>query len=178
MQHARIQDGIVVEIIAETEHALSERFHPDYVATLIPASGEVETGMSWDGSAFGPPPAAAVPPLDLVAYAANRRWQREVGGITVGDVPVATDDRSKIMIVGARAAAAADPGWTTVWLGSDGVAYPLDAEAMVAISDAVQRHVSASFAAFSEVKAAIDAGTLTTAAMVDAAFTTLLEVGP
>lgn len=126
-------------------------------------------GWSWDGTAANPPDAVAI---DLVAYAADRRWQREVGGITVSAIPIATDDRSKLMIAGARLAAMADPEWTTPWHGADGGIYPLDAAAIVAISDAVSAHVQATFTAFATVKAAIASGTITTTAEIDAAFQT------
>jgi hypothetical protein len=124
-------------------------------------------GWGWDGeAAIAPPP----PAVDLVAYAADARWRKEVGGITIAGVPVATDDRSKLMITGARVAAMADSGWSTVWHGSDGLTYPVDAAAMVVISDAVQAHVNAGFATFATVKAAIAADTITTTAEIDAAF--------
>ncbi|MGO4287486.1 DUF4376 domain-containing protein [Bosea sp. TAB14] len=84
---------------------------------------------------------------------------------------MATDDRSKLMITGARVAAMADPNWSTVWHGSDRGTYPVEAAAMVAISDAVQTHVSGTFQAFAAVKAAIGAGEITTASEIDAAFT-------
>lgn len=106
----------------------------------------------------------------LIAYAADLRWRLEVGGIIVAGVPVATDDRSKVMITGARVAAAADPDWTTVWHGADGATYPIDAPAMIAISNLVQAHVNAGFATFAAVKAAIDAGEVTTEAEINAAF--------
>lgn len=106
----------------------------------------------------------------LVAYAADKRWQTEVGGIVIGGVPVSTDDRSKIMIMGARVAAAADAGWATVWHGADGQTYPLNATQMVAISNAVEAHVNATFATFASVKADIDEGDITTLAEIDAAF--------
>ncbi len=35
----------------------------------------------------------------LVAYAADKRWRVETGGISVGGIDVATDDRSKLMIM-------------------------------------------------------------------------------
>ncbi|SEL39324.1 protein of unknown function [Bosea lupini] len=107
---------------------------------------------------------------ELLAYAASTRWQKEVGGVVVAGVPVATDDRSKLMITGARIAAMLDPEWSTIWHGSDQNTYPIDATAMIAISDDVQAHVNATFATFAAVKAAIDAGTITTTAEVDAAF--------
>lgn len=105
----------------------------------------------------------------LIAFAAEMRWQREVGGMVAGGVPIATDDRSKLMIAGARLAALANPGWSTRWQGRDGQSYAVDAEAILAISLAVEAHVNAAFARFAEVKDEIDAGTLTTPAQVEAA---------
>ncbi|GAU80563.1 DUF4376 domain-containing protein [Bosea sp. BIWAKO-01] len=110
-------------------------------------------------------------PVNLIAYAAELRWLVEIGGIAVAGVPVATDDHSKIMIMDARVAAAADPDWTTVRHGADGNTYPVNATAMALISDGVQAHASATFQTFARVKAAIEAGTISTAAEVDAAFT-------
>jgi hypothetical protein len=83
---------------------------------------------------------------------------------------VATDDRSKLMITGARVAASLDPNWSTVWHGADGNSYSVNAAAMIAISDAVQQHVNAGFATFATVKTDIEAGVTTTLAEVDAAF--------
>ncbi len=110
------------------------------------------------------------PRTRLVSYAANRRWLRETGGTVVGGVPIATDDRSKIMIMGARVAAAADPNWETVWHGADGQTYPLNAPSMIAVSNAVEAHVNAIFAIFAGLKADIEAGEITSYAEIDAAF--------
>lgn len=110
---------------------------------------------------------AAARKAGLIAYASSVRWQREVGGIIVADVPVATDDRSKMMIIGARVAAMADPAWSTIWHGADGDTYPVDAAAMVAISDAVHAHVNASFATFASIKAAIESGEVSTEAEIE-----------
>lgn len=153
---------------------------------LLPAgAAALNSGFAYDGEALFVPPEheaavsaiVAVPDWQdsaakaaLVAYAADRRWRLEVGGILVGSVPVATDDRSKLMITGARVAAMADAAWSTVWHGADGATYPVDAAAMIAISDQVQAHVNAGFATFASVKAAIEAGTITTTAEIDLAF--------
>jgi len=110
------------------------------------------------------------PPVDLVAHAADKRWQKEVGGIEVAGIPVATDDRSKAMIIGARLAADADPAWSTMWVGADGAVYPIDAVAIVAISDAVQAHVNACFTLYAGVKAEIDNGDIASVEQIDAAF--------
>jgi hypothetical protein len=170
---ARIQDGVVVEVTQlPAGLGLEEAFHPD--AGFVEATSATVVGMLFDG-AFHPAPAPEPRGeveirADLMAHAADRRWRIETGGILVAGVPVATDDRAKIMIMGARVAASADPAWSTVWHGSDGETYPLDAGAMIAVSNAVEAHVNATFATFATIRAGILAGTLTTTAAIDAAF--------
>ncbi|WP_066473996.1 DUF4376 domain-containing protein [Bosea sp. WAO] len=102
----------------------------------------------------------------LIDYARERRWQVEVGGIVVGGVPIATDQESQGKILGAYVAASRNPDWTTLW---DSV-HPLDAATMLAIGDAVQSHINASFTVRGDVLAAIAAGTITTREEIDAAF--------
>lgn len=106
----------------------------------------------------------------LSAYARDLRWRKEIGGIIVAGVPVATDDRSKIMIVGARVAAQADPAWQTVWQGADGNAYPINASALIAISDAVHEHVNSTFRTLATVLEAVATEAITTEDEVDQAF--------
>lgn len=168
---ARIADGIVAEIIALPEGVdIASAFHGSIVAACRPCGPDVTQGWVVDGDDMVAPLAPTVTQDQLLAYAADRRWRREVGGILVGTVPVATDDRSKIMIMGARVAAAASPDWETVWHGADGQTYPINAAAMIAISNAVEAHVNATFATFATVKAEIEAGEITTLAEIDAEF--------
>ena len=115
-------------------------------------------------------PAPQVSNDTLLAYAASKRWETETGGITINGVKVATDDRSKLMIMGAYAAAQANPNYTTQWVGSDGVAATLDATQVIAMGNAVQAHVAKCFATYVGIQAAIPAGTTTTYDQVDAAF--------
>lgn len=107
---------------------------------------------------------------DLSAHAAQSRWEKETGGFTLNGMHIATDDRSKIMISGARVAAEADPNFTTQWKGADGAFVTLDAAMIMAISNAVSTHVSNCFALEAQVLAQIEAGTITTAAEIDAVF--------
>lgn len=109
---------------------------------------------------------------ELLAYAAMRRWEKEVGGVTVSGVAVATDDRSKQMILGARIAAVADGTFTTQWVGSDGSIVSLNATQIIAISNAVLAHVQACFSTFATVEAAVNATppTITARAAIDTAF--------
>lgn len=107
---------------------------------------------------------------DLNTYASFKRWLKEINGITVSTVPVATDDRSKMMVMGARLAAQANPAFNTPWVGSDGNAYPLTAAQVIAISDAVQAHVANCFATYATIKPQIDSGAITATAQIDTAF--------
>ncbi len=86
----------------------------------------------------------------LTTYAANKRWEKEVGGITVSGMLVATDDRSKLMIAGARTAADADEDFTTPWAVGDTIV-ELDATQIIALSDAVLAHVQNCFSIFATV---------------------------
>jgi hypothetical protein len=135
------------------------------------ASEDALPGWTWTPEAGCQPPQPEPPTAaELIAYARNRRWQIEVGGKTVAGVPIATDDRAKIMIIGARFAASLDANWQTVWQGTDGNGYPVDAATMVTISDAIHQHVNATFATLAAVLAAITAETITTKEEIDQAF--------
>lgn len=106
----------------------------------------------------------------LHTYAADKRWQLETGGITVSGIQVATDDRSKMMIMGARMAAQNKPSWSTKWVGKNGTVHTVNAAAVTTMSDAVQEHVNKVFTAYDGIKAQIEAGSLATPAQIDAAF--------
>ena len=149
------------------------------VAAIMRETGQIIAGdeglagarldPAWaGGAAVLTAPAPDMP--SLLAYAADRRWQIETGGIRVGDVPIATDDRAKLMIIGSRVAAAADPDWSTEWLAEDGETYSVDAAAMILIADAVQAHVNRVFTAFAGIRTAILAGSITSTPAVDDAF--------
>lgn len=118
------------------------------------------------------PPPVPQPPTkrELLDYAADLRWQREVGGIMVGDMFVATDDRSKLLLQGARTAADADPDHVEGWKTSSGAWVDLDATTIVALSNAVRAHVSSCFALERSVAAQIEAEVITTLAEIELAF--------
>ncbi|WP_158259802.1 DUF4376 domain-containing protein [Phyllobacterium phragmitis] len=133
-------------------------------------------GWRWDGMTLvsHEPPSA---PVDLVAYTAQKRWETEVGGIVVNGLIVATDDRSKIMISGARVAAQSNPEFTTDWKSQDGTFVTIDAAAVVAISDAILAHVSGCFSIEAAIIADIMAGVITAPAEIDAVFLNGLSQG-
>lgn len=164
MRIAIIEDGQVARVISAGENW--QDIFPDVEGV---ASETANVGDAWDGAEFVAPPIPAPTIDELKAYAAARRWQVETGGILVEGIHVATDDRSKVLIAGARLAAQADPSFTTKWAALDGSVHELTAAQVIAISDAVLTHVKAAFATFAEVSSDIAAASITTFAQIDAA---------
>mgnify|MGYP001055549073 CR=1 FL=1 len=150
----------VIEVEPESDFELPDKL-------LIEHQPGVGVGWSYvDGRFVAPEPAA----VDLLAYAAQKRWEKEVGGTEVAGMPVFTDDRSKTLIMGARQAADADPAFTTQWKTAAGAFITLDAAMIMAISNAVLAHVAACFAREAAVIAAIEDETISSTAEIDSAF--------
>lgn len=165
-RYARIAGGAVAELF-ETTGEITKMFHPALIWVEAPAT--VQLGDLYDGGVFSKPVVAAPTKPELSAYAADKRWRVETGGIVVSGVSVATDDHSKMMIMGARIKADRDAAFTTQWKVASGDFVTIDAATIIAISDAVLSHVDACFAAEALVLEQITAGTITTRAQVDAA---------
>jgi len=106
----------------------------------------------------------------LRAHAAQKRWEKEVGGISLNGMKISTDDRSKIMISGARASADADPSFETVWKVSDNEFITLKAPAIIGISNAVLDHVSELFALEQSVIGFINSDKIKTYERIDEIF--------
>lgn len=164
---ARLDGEIVAEIVEIADDlSITDAFHPSLI--FVACDETTAVGMRYADGAFAEvepdPPTRA----ELLAYAAEKRWRIETGGITVAGASIDTSRDSQAMITGAYAFSQANPedpikykaasGWVT-----------LDAATMAAIATAVGSHVQASFAAEEAVDAAILAGTITTVAGVDAA---------
>ena len=116
------------------------------------------------------PEQAVDPKQALTLYAADKRWQKETGGFEFNGLHIATDDRSKIMIAGAREAAKANPDFTAPWVTTTGEIALLDAAAIIAISDAVGAHVNNVFGIYLQVLPQILDGAITDRSQIDAAF--------
>lgn len=117
--------------------------------------------------AHDPDKAAAV---DLAAYAKAARDRHENGGITVGGVPVATDDRSKTLLTGARLRVEKDATLVTSFAAADGHVYPLTAAMILAVSDAIGAFVAELFEAYASIMGEITAGSIKTTDEIDARF--------
>lgn len=112
-----------------------------------------------------PPPTSE----ELKALAATLRWQREAGGVTVQGAVIDTSRESQALINGAFNLAKDDPDTIIRFKAAAGFV-TLDAATMIAIGRAVAHHVQACFAQEGDVVDAIEAGTITTFAQIEAEF--------
>lgn len=124
-----------------------------------------------------PPPSVD----DLLAHAAQRRWEVETGGITVAGAPIRTDEKSQNKITGAVILLDKDQALDEVdWEAQPEVWVTADRATMEAVGLAVGRHVQACFSALRQIQAAIRATppTITTLAEIDAAFAAAVAPPP
>ncbi|NVM41956.1 DUF4376 domain-containing protein [Ochrobactrum intermedium] len=111
------------------------------------------------------------PGMTLQEYAAAKRWEREVSGTIWNGWPVLSDRESQSKIIAEAVAiekgerADGDP-----WKFADGEFRPLTNEQMDDLAAAVRLHVRNSYGIEARVLAAIEAGSITTEAQIDAAF--------
>ncbi len=157
-------------------------FQEAYVGKLFTLSSTHDGELSithWDEAALGMPQptiaqiaeiVAQPEPIDLVAYAKDARWKKEIGGLSTSGLQIATDDRSKQLLLGARVAADSDPDFTASWVTLDGSVHELNAAQIISISNAVLAHVNQCFNVFSSVEKGIADGKITTAMQIDVAF--------
>ncbi|MBP2310158.1 DUF4376 domain-containing protein [Azospirillum melinis] len=91
------------------------------------------------------------------AVATDLRWQKETAGILINGMQVATDDRSKTLILGKRAKGRENPDMAFRWKAASGAWVELTGAQIIAIADAVADHVQACFDREGDLHDAIDA---------------------
>jgi len=96
------------------------------------------------------------------AQIAARRYEAEIAGTIVGGMPIATDDRSKLLINGAALRANRSSDYVLRWKTSSGFV-DLSADQVLAVADAVSEHVQACFDREDALLAAVADGTITDA---------------
>jgi len=109
------------------------------------------------------------PSVDLVAYASNKRWEKETGGIEIDGAIIDTSVESQNRINGAYNYALENPAKNVSFKAASGWVQ-LSAEEMIAIGRAVGDHVQGMFALERAIAAEIASGTITTVEQIDAAF--------
>ena len=106
----------------------------------------------------------------LLAEAGAARYQLEQSGFTINNFTLATDDRSKLMLMGAKALAEAEPDYTTQWANPDGTTVELNGAIVKDLAMTVAKFVDSCFAIYSEVAKKIETGEITTKSQVRDAF--------
>ena len=144
--------------------------NPDATEADIAATRERALN-SWAGIDAPLPPDA--PPLSpegakaaLVAYASNRRWLSETGGLTFSGVRIPTDDRAKLLLLGASQSMADGSSAPLVIAGV--VCGVFTKAQFAAINTAVVAHVQSTFPVLASAITGINSGSITTTAEIDA----------
>lgn len=110
-------------------------------------------------------------PEEFMHYAADKRWQKEVGGTLWNGLPVHTDRESQSKIIAERLAIEAgerdDPDY---WKFADGVFRQVSNEDFTSLASAVRQHVRDCFALEGQVLALITTGVITTTEQIDLVF--------
>lgn len=100
------------------------------------------------------------PVIDWPSLIADRRWQVEVAGVTVGGIQIETDDRSKLLINGAALRANRNADYVLRWKTPTGF-IDLTATQVLAVADAVCEHVQLCFDREDELLCAVADGSIT-----------------
>jgi hypothetical protein len=164
-------DAVLIDMdVTRDDETFPFTYAPDDNA---PFSNEVrallQTGSYAIEAYAEPVPDAAA----LRAYAAVTRWRKEIAGISVGGLNVATDDRSKALIQGAYLQAQRDPAFTAQWKTAAGAFATIGAAQIEAVALAVAAHIQVCFGKEAEVVQAIDNHVIDSFAQIDAAFDAL-----
>lgn len=129
MAYFKVEKGVVVQKQSYAEDGFIEG--PD----------DVFCGYTYKSGKFAGPK-TTIP--DWPALIAARRYEAETGGIVLGGLPIAKEDRSKLLINGAALRASRDSSYTLHWKTLEGF-IDLPAEQVLIMADAVSDHVQACF---------------------------------
>jgi hypothetical protein len=128
--------------------------------TLV-QSDTAATGDLWDGATFTKPPkwaSLAEGKAAQIEALAAKRYSVEIGGTTIGGVPIATDRDTQSKLVAIRILAKEDNAYTVRWKTSAGFV-TLDAATIIAVADGVRAFVQAAFDREATLIDAIEAAT-------------------
>jgi len=170
LRYADPQGALIDMDVTRGDETFPFTYAPDDDA---PLSNEVRALLQAGGYTIEtyaePMPDAAA----LHAYAAVARWRKEIAGISVSGLNVATDDRSKALIQGAYLQAQRDPAFTAQWKTASGAFVTIGAAQIEAVAIAVAAHIQACFAKEAAVAADIDNQVIDTFTQIDAVFDAL-----
>lgn len=151
-------DGVLAgSIQADPMAGIPERSTPTAPPKVKAGTVVVWTGSGWavtDKVPEAPTPSQA----EQLAAIAAKRFTVETGGITVQGLPIDTSRDSQNLITGAALAADRDPAYSVKWKTAGGFV-ELSATQLLALADAVRKHVQACFNREADLADAVDDGT-------------------
>ncbi|CUX59990.1 DUF4376 domain-containing protein [Agrobacterium tumefaciens] len=99
---ARVEEGAVIEVVKlDKGTEITDAFHPDIAVQLKTCADNVSPGWGYDGKNFKAPETALPTKVELLAYAAIKRFEIETGGIVVNGARMDTSRNSQSMIANA-----------------------------------------------------------------------------
>lgn len=141
-----------------------ETWYAGYGQPVVIAALGVPEGLT-ETEPEAPPPTIA----ELKLAAADKRWRVETGGVSAdlgaGPMTIPSDDRAKMLLLGASVSMTNEATGPYV---VNSVSVTLTGAQFKALYAAIFAHVEACFTAQTALIAAIDAGTVTTLAQIEA----------
>lgn len=154
MRAAIVENGVVINVALASEPFAKEQ------GWIL--SDTAQIGWLHNGKTFSAPGTEQQSKTDLLAAIAAKRFTVETGGITVQGLAIDTSRDSQNLITGAALAADRDPAYSVKWKTAGGFV-ELSAAQLLALADAVRKHVQACFNREADLAKAVDEGTYQTA---------------
>ena len=173
---ARVVNGIAVEVL-QIDDGLKpgkDLFSPDFARQLVECPAGTLAGAAYDGKAFSARK-MLLPSVDLAAYAANARWSRREGGMTVGGIAIRTDAVTRSELVHFVEMCREKSSFTVDWKMADGTFLTLTQSAATGFMSAIAQFTGSCFAAEKSVLADIASGKITAPAQIDAIFAAVVK---
>jgi hypothetical protein len=154
-------------------------FHPDLVWMEVTGTSGVAIGWVVSGSTVIPPPPPPPPTKpELKAYSANQRYGKASFGVSIGGLPYFSDPVARNTLGSAHDYAVANPGHITNWKLADGTFFPLDEAGLAHALQQMATFVQDCFTCESNNVTAINNGTMTTKAEIDASYAAISTTRP
>lgn len=149
--------------LSPTEGFLSDTIHAEIPSDAVRLTDEQYDALKgqrivWDAKGK---PSVFDPSTDkdtILVAIAQRRYQAETAGISLGGMQVDTGRDSQGLINGAALSAFMDDTYTCNWKAADGFV-KLDAKTILAVARAVRNHVQTCFDREAELVGAVQGGT-------------------
>jgi hypothetical protein len=178
--YARIENDIVVELISLDDSAdITTLYHPDLIWIEVTGVAGVALGWVVVGGTVQPPPPPPPPTKDeLTAYSAKQRYATASFNVTIAGLLFYSDPVARNTLANAHDYAVANPGYVADWKLADGTFAQLDEAALNNATQQMATFVQECFTCESTNLAAINAGTMTTTAEIDAAYAAISTTRP